>query len=637
MEKREIIERTKKAFLLYKENKIYQALKEIYPVAQKVKTDKVQKLYKVLILKAKQLLEDLLKVKEYNKLEEIEYMFFEGIDLPQIKSIFSKGKEERQKLIQEAEEKQREKKEEEKKEKETSDKEETGKEKNNEEHVKPEETEEKQEEEPFSFFENEEEQTFSKNESESFEFDAENFKLSSFSEDEMGEQDVNALIQKGVSLYEVGDIENALIVWKQAKQLQPDNEFLQEYISNAENELGYQNEEQNQEIEENETFSETQHQEEIEEEIIFNEDELSGELKRVIATARSGDIERAKNILKSLLENNQINDKQYSLTLKYISKLDKEVGLSIIKNKIKNFVEDKEFDKALEYLEKYGDKLKFDEKNRIEQYVVQKKQEFELSQSFELELEEEPEKKTRPKRDFSKKREKRVTLPQKKKNRFNFGQFFKTTFFFLLLLAILGIVVYYGISIIKKNVQTNDNNFDFQTFQVNQKQKEKEQLFKKFINEAKDYFDMGEYLFAYYTFLHAERYGKLDEGQVSFLSKARKLMKQEAINKRKELRLAERYFKRGEYEKAIPHYKKLLSENPEDLRLKDKLFTCYKKTAIKYALNNEILKAKKYFTYALVLNRSDTDIPKHIKVLDRYLKGKINQRLLTQWFYFFIK
>ncbi len=620
MEKREIIERTKKAFLLYKQNKIYQALKEIYPVAQKVKTEKVQKLYKVLILKAKQLLENLLKAGEYNKLEEIEYMFFEGIELPQIKAIFSKVKEERKKLLEQLEKEQPEE---------------------NDFDIETDITTEK-EEDLYSYYENEE-QTFSKSESESFEFDAENFKLSSFSEDEMGEQDVNALIQKGVSLYEVGDIENALVVWEQASKLQPDNEFIKEYIANAKRELGYQDNFSEQPIPsqaDNQDIPDLEENKEENEEIIFDENELSGELKRVIATARSGDTERAKNILKSLMDSGQIYERQYSSTLKYISKLESEVGLSIIKNRIKNLVEDKKFDQALDYLEKYADKLKFDEKNRIEQYILQKKQEHALSQSFELELDEEkpPVKQPSIPGETTRKREtKRPVRKPSKKKKSGMGQFFKTTFFFLILIVILGVVVFYGISIIKKNVQTNDSNFDFQTFQVNEKQKEREKLFKKFVKEARDYFDMGEYLFAYYTYLHAERYGKLNEMQISFLSKSRRLMKEEVLNRKKELRLAERYFKRGDYEKAIPHYKKLLAENPEDLKLKEKLFICYKNTAIKYALNNEILKAKRYFNYALVLNRSDTDIPKHIKVLDRYLKGRINQKLLTQWFYFFIK
>ena len=626
MDKREIIEKTKKAFQLYKENKIYQAFKEIYPVAQKVKTEKVQKLYKVLIAKAKQLLEDLYNNKEYNKLEEIEYMFFEGVNVSAIKAIFEKAKEERKKLIAELEK----------------------------EEIIDNETEisNQQDLNTESEFLGED----IPSQSESFEFDADNFKLSSFSEDEMGEQDINALIQKGVSLYEVGDIENALIVWEKALQLQPDNDFLQEYISNAKRELGIeetnqstqkektrqQAEEEKESVSVNEPPVETEltEQEGQEQEIIFDENELSGELKRAIAIARSGDVERAKVMLNNLLENNQIEESQYLNAMKFVSKIESEVGLSIIKNKIKNMIEDKEYDAALEYLKKNKNKLQPEEANKIEQFILQKKQEESISQSLELELEEEPTQKINVKKvkDIETKDNKKTKpkpIPKKKKT--NFIIYFKTTFFFLLLIVILVVVIFYGFKVIQSNIQTQDNSFDIQTFELQQMEQQKNNLFKKYIKEARNYFDLGEYLFAYYTFLHAERYGKLNEQQISFLSKARRLMKQEAINKKKELRLAERYYKAKKYEKAIPHFKNLLSENPEDLQIKDKLFECYKKTAIKYALNNNVLKAKTYFNYALVLNRNDSEIPKHLKVLDRYLKGRLNQNLLTQWFYFYIK
>lgn len=622
MDKREIIEKTKKAFQLYKENKIYQAFKEIYPVAQKVKTEKVQKLYKVLIVKAKQLLEDLYNSKEYNKLEEIEYMFFEGVKVPAIRNIFDKAKEERKKFLEELEK----------------------------EEIVQDELEIPDMDNTYPESEYLGEDTHSQ--SGSFEFDANNFKLSSFSEDEMGEQDINALIQKGVSLYEVGDIENALIVWEKALQLQPDNDFLQEYINNAKRELGIDTTDdtikeesiiERQDVKEDFSDNEASAEKELIEEkrdaeIIFDENELSGELKRAIAIARSGDVERAKIMLNNLLSNNQIEESQYLNTMKFISNIENEIGISIIKNKIKNMIEDKEYDAALEYLNKNKNKFESEEASRIEQEIRQKKQEEALSQSLELELEEEPIQRTsvpQPKKIEKPKYQKPKAKPKKKKT--NLMAYFKTTFFFLLLIVILAVVIFYGFKVIQSNVQTDDTTFDIQTFELQQMEQQKKNKFKKYIKEARNYFDLGEYLFAYYTFLHAERYGKLDEQQIAFLSKARRLMKQEAVDKRKELRLAERYFKLGKYEKAIPHFKNLLSENPEDLQIKEKLFECYKKTAIKYALNNNVLKARTFFNYALVLNRNDTEIPKHLKVLDRYLKGRLNQKLLTQWFYFYIK
>ena len=625
MDKREIIEKTKKAFQLYKENKIYQAFKEIYPVAQKIKTDKVQKLYKVLIVKAKQLLEDLYNNKEFNKLEEIEYMFFEGVKVPAIKTIFDKAKEERKKLLEELEK----------------------------EELTENETEISNQQELAADSEYLGEDTHSQ--SGSFEFDADNFKLSSFSEDEMGEQDINALIQKGVSLYEVGDIENALIVWEKALQLQPDNEFLNEYINNAKRELGIENSDKEiqrefteQQEENKENFSENTPPveaepqiEKDEPEIIFDENELSGELKRAIAIARSGDVERAKIMLNNLLQNNQIEETQYLNAMKFVSKIENEVGLSIIKNKIKNMIEDKEYDAALEYLKKNKNKLQPEEANKIEQIILQKKQEESISQSLELELEEEkPTQKinvNQIKKTEQKNNKKTTTKLTPKKKKTNLLMYFKTSFFFLLLIIILIVVIFYGFKVIQSNIQTQESTFDIQTFELQQMEQQKNNLFKKYIKEAKNYFDLGEYLFAYYTFLHAERYGKLNEQQISFLSKARRLMKQEAINKRKELKLAKRYLKKDNCEKAIPHLKNILSENPEDLQTKEKLFECYKKIAIKYALNNNVLKAKTYFNYALVLNRNDNEIPKHLKVLDRYLKGRLNQKLLTQWFYFYIK
>ncbi len=480
MEKKEIIERTKKAYQLYKENKIYQAFKEIYPVAQIIKTEKVQKLYKVLIIKAKQLLEDLYKNREYNKLEEIEYMFFEGVNIPAITNIFNKAKEERKKFLEE---------------------------------IAEEEEELQEDYSSVSLSDNENifpEETGSDNESESFEFDAEKFKLSSFSEDEMEEKDVNALIQKGVSLYEVGDIENALVVWEQALQLQPDNPFLKDYIANARNELGIESSdtEDNQSSEEEsndkvqqisieQPDSEMEQDEEIE--IVFNENELEGELKRAIAIARSGDTERARLMLKNLLENNQIDENKYASTIKFISKIEGEIGISILKNKIKNMVEDKDFEGALEFLKRNKDRFSFEEANKIEQFILQKRQEETLTQSFELELEEDPEPKItrRPKQiDKTKKLKQKTKVKPKKKSR-SVSVFFKTTFLFLLLIIVLAVVIFYGVKAIQSNIQSEEVAFDIKTFQLREREQQKKKQFQKYLKEARNYFDLGEYLFAY--------------------------------------------------------------------------------------------------------------------------------------------
>ncbi len=629
MDKREIIEKTKKAFQLYKENKIYQAFKEIYPVAQIVKTEKVQKLYKVLIIKAKQLLQDLYNNKNYNKLEEIEYMFFDGVNVPPINKIFEKNKEKRKQILEELKKEQ-------------------------------------PQEENFNLNDEQTIETELKNNhndnSKDFEFNAENFKLSSFSEDEMGEQDVNALIQKGVSLYEVGDIENALVIWEQALQLQPNNDFLKDYIANARRELGQDAgflENPDDAKLEDETIKPPQElpgeqdvheniEDESNAEIIFDENQLSGELKRAIAIARSGDVDRAKTMLKNLLAKNEIEEEQYLKSIKFVSKIEREVGLSIVTNKIKFMLEENEFDKALDYFQQNKSKFTPEEANKIERQILQKKQEYSISQSLELELDEEPpqkfvQKETHFETDRELKKEPKIKRKNKPLSKYNTKKksnlkiYFKTTFFFLLLIIILAVVIFYGIKVIQNNLQTQQTTFDSQTFQLHEKEKEKKNLYDRYIKEARHYFDLGDYLFSYYTYLHAERFGKLNDQQVGFLSKARRLMKQEGINKRKELKLAEKYYKIGKYEKALPHLKNLLTENPEDLEIKDKLYNCYKKIAINYALHNDVVKAKTYFNYAIVLNRNDEEIPKHLKVLNRYLKGKINQKLLTQWFYFYIK
>ena len=614
MNKREIIERTKKAFSLYKENKIYQALKELHPVAQTVKTEKVQKLYKVLVLKAKQLLQELFESKEYNKIEEIQFMFFNEIYIPEINTIFERTKEEREKLLQQLQE----------------------------EELKIE-TEDYFDEEPTftseSAIEGEDEENLG--------LDAEHFKLSSFSEDEMGQEDVTNLIQKGVSLYEVGDYENALEIWQQALQLQPDNEFIKEYIENAKRELNQYSEEYEEQFDTETQISEniaTPQQEETKPqdvEIVFEESEIDEELKRIVAVARSGDFERAKSLLNKLRETGAIEEEKFVTTENYISKLEKELGSSFVKNKIKALLEENLFEEALETLERHKNKFSPEEKNKIEQFIKAKKQEYEFSQPLELELEEES---PAPKRESARttrsathktSRQKPPTIRRQVKKKKTIWPFLKTTFIFLLLLVILAVVVFYGFKVIKSDIQQNTPEFDIKTLKLEEEKKLKKRKFNTFVKEAKAYFDMGEYLFAYYTFLHAERYGNLDEQQKAFLLKARQLMANSNINKNAEIKAGMRYFKKKQYEKAIPHFKNALAVNPEDLNVKEKLFQCYKNLGIEYSLKFEILKAKTYFKYALVLNRYDEEIPKHIVVLDRYLKGKINKRLLTQWFYFF--
>jgi len=448
------------------------------------------------------------------------------------------------------------------------------------------------------------------------------------------ENDVNYLIKQGVSLYEIGDFENALKSWEKALNLDPSNPILDDYIKNCKNELGI------------ETIQKTpatpkaaNNNQEPEKKKHFSKEELN----RIISIARTGEIDRAKQLLSSL-EKNNLNENEINEASFYIKNLEEEFYVNKTLAKAEELIENHQSEKTIKILKSLLDKFPENEKADELLKLAQKRLEFDLIHStektIELQLEEQPRVRptsVRPPRPQS------STRKQIKKKQISPKLILIASS--IIVICLLGVVGFNYFSSKQKakkifnslmaKIVTSHKNKSSEIPKINKnKEKRIKENFQKILKDARLMYNNGNYLFSYYLYIQAESYGKISENDFSYFQAAKDRISTK-INIRQILKKADRKFKKKKYEEAIDYYYQLLSTNPDNIKFKKKLLTCYVQAGIKYAIKGDCQTPKVFFDYALILEPSDSFIPKHLLTIERCINGIISKNQVKNWFTFF--
>lgn len=457
------------------------------------------------------------------------------------------------------------------------------------------------------------------------------------------EIDINLLIQQGVSLYEVGDIENALKSWEKALKIEPENSIVKSYIDNCKVELGL--EEEKPKVEEKIHVEPESQISEILEKKKFSKEELN----RIIAIARTGEIDRAKQLIDNL-ELSEESEKEITEAKYYIKNLEEEFFINKTLAKAEELIDEKQSEKAIKILKKLLDKFPENEKADELIQLAKKRVEFDLisnsEKTIELQIEQpQIQKPTRPSsvRSVRPDSSRQPSIKTKPKKQIPIK---------VIVIGVLSIIIiaaiYFGYNLISNKYQSkqifnslmekinNSKKIKLSEMPDIEKSKEKE-LKKQFLEitkKAKHMFNNGNYLFSYYLYIQAEGIEKLSETELSYLQSAKERLNVK-INVKQIKRKADKLIKRKKYENAIELYYQLLSTNPENIKYKKQLLNCYLKTGIKYGINGDSLNAKSYFENALILEPSDDLIKKHLETVERGISGAISKKQVKSWFIFF--
>ena len=281
MDKADLIKRIKQSADYFKEGRVYEALKLIEPLHARIKHEKVQKLYALSRKKALENFRHLLNDKRYSRIMELHEEFLSDMDDPDFEILVASAREEMQKPEEVHLE------------------------------ITPEDIDPELEDPITEVIsaswaagiasddtqsaievENADEIDFSHpTESEApvtTESQVEDFEETGMSD----ETDVNELIQRGVSLYEVGDVQNALRIWRNGLRFDPENVILKEYIANV---------------------------------------------SRIVATGRAGDVDQALNAL-DMLEKTFGPSPKLHESREYIQGLSHQYGISTISAKVEELL-----------------------------------------------------------------------------------------------------------------------------------------------------------------------------------------------------------------------------------------------------------------------------------------------------------
>ena len=275
MDKAELINRIKQSADFYKEGRVYEALQLVEPLHNHIKHEKVQKLYTLSRKKALGNFQHLLNEKRYSRVLELNEEFLSNLDDPDFEILVTSAREQIEKLEDIHLE------------------------------ITPEDiapaledpitevisaswaagiaSDDTQSAIDLEVDEAEEIQLPHSTENEvpvTAESPIEEFEETGISD----ETDVNELIQRGVSLYEVGDVQNALRIWRNGLRFDPEDVILKEYIANA-----------GREIEEEASGSPEPSPEPLI--VMDGNDPDPQELNRIVAMGRAGDMEQALNAL----------------------------------------------------------------------------------------------------------------------------------------------------------------------------------------------------------------------------------------------------------------------------------------------------------------------------------------------------
>ncbi len=446
------------------------------------------------------------------------------------------------------------------------------------------------------------------------------------------ELDINELIQRGVSLYEVGDVQNALKTWEHGLSLEPENVILKEYIANARREL-HLDEPENESEQEADTPAEPSGE--------LDRDELN----RIVAIGRAGEVDKALRELDQLAA--RTGELPEVLEARnYLSSLELDYGVSTAVARSKELLENRRASDAVNLLEKQLEKfpgnetleeaLRHARKTQSEQTAAGGMGTLELD--FDAKGEETtapPPPPIAPDETASRKRKMVVQPDQAGRKQWMIPVIVVSA------LAVLAILAYLLVPQIR--LQQFYSNFrkaqQPETKQASgpktaRENDQRAEHHKELVEQAKRFYNQRRYLFSYYLFLHANSLLPLSETDQQFLSAARNEMKSD-INERRLSRNADRAMQQARYDDAISAYYELLSAQPDNIGYKKKLINAYEQAGIQSAFQGKGELAREYFEYGTILDPANPVLKKHIEVTTRYISGLITENQVRQWFYFF--
>jgi len=451
------------------------------------------------------------------------------------------------------------------------------------------------------------------------------------SEAESDELDINELIQRGVSLYEVGDVQNALKMWEHGLSLEPDNVILKEYIANARRELHMEEPEE-------ETASETPAPAEPSGEL--DRDELN----RIVAIGRAGEVEKAMRELDQLTA--RTGELPEIIEAKdYLSSLELDYGVSTAVARSKELLENRRASDAVNLLEKQlgkfpGNETLEDALRHARQ--AQSKQTAGGMGSLELDFDAKGEEETTPPpppvtpdKPAAQKRRTVVQMDQGGRKRWMIPVIVVAS---LIVLAVLAYLLVPQIRL-QQFYRNFRNEQQPKTAEASgpttaREEDQRARRHQELVEQAKRFYNQRRYLFSYYLFLHANSLLPLSETDQQFLAAARNEMQTE-INERQLNRNAERAMQQERYDDAISSYYTLLSAQPDNIGYKKKLIDAYEQAGIQSAFQGKGELAREYFEYGEILDPANPVLKKHKEVASRFISGLITRNQVRQWFYFF--
>ena len=623
MDKAELIKRIKQSADFYREGRVYEALQLIEPLHNRIKHEKVQKLYTVSRKKALENFQHLFNEKRYSRILELHDEFFSNMDDAAFAILVANAREQMEKS------------------------------ENLHLEITPEDIDpsledpitevisaswaagiasddtqsaidiEVEEEEEIQLprpIENEPPVTA--------ESPVEEFEETGMSD----ETDVNELIQRGVSLYEVGDVQNALRIWRNGLRFDPENVILKEYIANA-----------GREIEEEAPGSPEPSPEPLL--VMDGNDPDPQELNRIVAMGRAGDMEQALNAL-DMMEKQTGPSAKINESREYIQSLSHQYSISTISAKVEELLNSHRSGDAVRILEQHlNAHPEHIELNDLLETARRKMSDEppNLDASLELDFDAKDlgsSQSVQPPamvQEFAapprKKRKQRLVVMDKG------NKYLISIGIIAASLLVLALVAYFLVPQIrlrqfyktfkKQHAVKSDTSPEISDIKL-----KREREYQASSTRAKEFYNDHRYLFAYYLLLHADSIHPLNPEDRQFLNASRNEMLQK-VNIPQLKRRAQRSLATGDYAKAIENIYAILASNPDNIQYKKQLTTLYVQAGIDSVRKSRPNDAKTYFVFAQILDPMNPLLNKHLMVVNRLLSAEISRHQADQWFIFF--
>ena len=621
MDKAELIKRIKQSADYFKEGRVYEALQLIEPLHGHIKHEKVQKLYVLSRKKALENFRTLLNDKRYSRIMELYEEFLSDMDDPDFEILVANAREEMQKPEDIHLE------------------------------ITPEDIDPELEDpitEVISAswaagiasddthsaieIEDADEIDFPRSPESEAPVTAES-PVEGFGDGETGmsdETDVNELIQRGVSLYEVGDVQNALRIWRNGLRFDPENVILKEYIANA-----------SREVEDEASLKEASYSEPAS--ALPESEPDPQELSRIIAMGRAGDVDQALGAL-DMLEKTSGPSPKLDESREYIRSLSHQYGISTISAKVEELLNSHRAGDAVRILEQHlNEHPEHVELNDLLDTARRRMSDEppDLSASLELDYDAKdlggPQPAPKPVQNYSapprhKRKQKPIVMVKGNKHMVLIG-------IVVGILVVLATVAYFVVPQIRLQqfykTFKKQNTVKVKPATGNSKiKKDQERDYQVSTAQAKQFYNEHRYLFAYYLLLHADSIHPLKPEDQQFLNASRNEMLQK-VNVSRLKSQAQRYLARGNYAGAIDKIYSILASNPDNIQYKKQLTTLYVKAGIDNVRKNRPNDAKTDFDLARILDPANPLLQKHIMVVNRLLSAQIDRHQADEWFFFF--